>query len=116
MISQIKKAVNTAFDRAGDLAETVQLKHQLPKPDQPPPDYETEYEFYTVKIIKTDYTEAEMNLSGGTIEYGDKKVLMPASQLSFRPTVGNDYLIIDGSQYSIKSVRIKAKSLYILRI
>ena len=116
MISQIKKAINTAFDQAGDLAETVTLMKQDPEPDQPPPGYEPTYTAYTVKIIRQDYTLTEMNLSGGAITSGDKKVLLPASQIDFRPVAGQDYFVIDGKQHSIQSVRVKAKSLYILRI
>ena len=116
MISQIQKAVNTAFDQAGDMAETVTLKRQDPMPDNPPPGYEVEYTNYSVRVIKQDYTTTEMAMSGGVITSGDRKILMPASQIDFRPIAGQDYLIINGKQSSIKSVRIKANSLYILRI
>jgi hypothetical protein len=132
MISQLQNAINTAFKQAGELVENVTLKKKDPEPDQLPPGYEPTYSEYKVQVVRQDFTATEISNSGGIITSGDQKILLPTTELEnkvdtgryytvggekvLKPVSGQDSLIIDGTQHTIKSVRIKAKSLYILRI
>ena len=117
MISQLKKHVHNAFDQAGDLAEVVTLKHKTGEEFDPSTGENViTYSEHQVKIIKMDYTTTEIAQSNNVITSGDRKVLLPVNEVDFRPVASDDKFIIDGSENSIKAVREKSKSLYIIRI
>ncbi len=115
MKKQIRKAINHSFKQLGDLVRTVTLKHKTSSSyNRSTGKTNYTYSSNSVNVVITEFSRTE--IVNSNIEYGDKKILLPSDQIDFEPIAGYDKIVLNSQEYSIKEVRQKYDSLYILRI
>jgi hypothetical protein len=115
MKSQIRQMINSVFKQIGDLKVDAVLKHETGSVfDASEGEHVKTYSETPVEVFINSFdSKAVDNL---IINFDDKKVLLPASQIDFTPKAGKDYLIIDGTSHGIEMVQSKFGELFILKI
>lgn len=115
LLAQVAAGVETAFTAAGDLVSSAQyvVRSGASTYDPVTDTHSTPTTTYTVRALRSSFTEQEREASPVTVE--DVKILVPASDLDGTKPRETDYFQLDGLQYNVLAARgIPGNSLWII--
>lgn len=115
LLAQVAAGVETAFTAAGDLVSSAVYVVRAGTSNYDPvtDTYTAQTTVYTVRALRSSFTEQEREASPVTVE--DVKVLIPAVDLQGVKPRETDYFTLDGLDYNVLGVKgIPGNSLWIV--